>query len=389
MKKNIPFFISIAILAILLGLYYSVGCVRGSGKVVAKDFDIEEFDSIELNLSSAILYIAQKESRGLRIEAEDNILERLKINVINKKLNISRSLRCLRYTEPVKIYASFPLLTSITVNGSAEVVGENKFVLDEMKININGSGEIILSLEVQKLETAVSGSGIIQLNGLANVHTFNVSGSGILEAYSLITNKSDITISGPGKAEVVAIEELNIKISGPGKVMYMGEPKNINQDISGSGSIKKVEEEVVVPKIGVDEKDLKMALISDHPEIDLKDAEIVIEDIDGAYVKGRISYSPISSVRYGFLAALTNEGWITILEGENLSSCEIVEKYNFPVAFISECYNEITKETVIRGQKEAIDIPDEDLLEQINNTGNVEPKDKQTVRFEAEPAEQE
>jgi len=388
MKKFIPFFISIAILAIALGLYYSIGCVRGSGNIAEKDFDVEEFNAIDLSLSSAILYLNQKETQSLRIEAEDNILERLKVNISGKKLKVSRSLGCLRYTEPVKIYVSLPTLTSITINGSAKLIGEDNFISDEMRININGSGELSLNLDVNSLETLISGSGKIQLSGRADQHNFKLTGSGELEAYDLTTNKSNVTISGSGKAEVVAIEDLNIKISGSGKVKYMGEPQNISQDISGSGTVEKIKGEIVLSQRGVNEEEIKKALALANPELDLKDAKIIIEDIKGAYVKGKISYKDNSLENQNFLGILRNEGWLTLLQGQTPLSCKMAEEYNFPIAFVPKCFNEETEEVIEREQREVRDVSDEDLLQQLDTTTNeVGPEHGQTIQFEAEPAE--
>ena len=59
-----------------------------------------------------------------------------------------------------------------------------------------------------------------------------------LDAVPLQTQTTELSISGAGRADVDVSESLKVAISGAGKVVYSGNPKRVEKDISGAGSIK-------------------------------------------------------------------------------------------------------------------------------------------------------
>jgi Outer membrane protein beta-barrel domain len=58
----------------------------------------------------------------------------------------------------------------------------------------------------------------------------------------LKTIKSNVNISGLGKCNVDVVDELNTNISGAGTVTYKSTPKKLNENVSGVGKIKNMEE---------------------------------------------------------------------------------------------------------------------------------------------------
>ena len=97
-------------------------------------------------------------------------------------------------------------------------------------ISVNFTGKELLNNEV--FDTTKE--------AIAKEHNIKVSGFGKINAFDLVTDNTDIVISGSGEANVNANEELDVKISGFAKVNYKGDPA-IEQSVSGSGKIKSVE----------------------------------------------------------------------------------------------------------------------------------------------------
>jgi len=69
----------------------------------------------------------------------------------------------------------------------------------------------------------------------------DVSGAVDFFAFDLPADNYLISISGAGKAEITVNKSLDVDISGAASVRYRGNPERNIQDISGSGSVKKVD----------------------------------------------------------------------------------------------------------------------------------------------------
>jgi hypothetical protein len=81
----------------------------------------------------------------------------------------------------------------------------------------------------------------LKLSGSAKDVGVDISGAVDLFAYDLLAENYKLGISGAGKAEINVSKNLKLDISGAATVHYKGTPTNISQDISGAGSVKKVE----------------------------------------------------------------------------------------------------------------------------------------------------
>ena len=56
----------------------------------------------------------------------------------------------------------------------------------------------------------------------------------------MVAETYDIEISGAGEAQINVTKKIAAEISGAGTVKYKGSPSEIDQNVSGAGSIKKV-----------------------------------------------------------------------------------------------------------------------------------------------------
>jgi hypothetical protein len=90
---------------------------------------------------------------------------------------------------------------------------------------------------VANLETAISGSGSMNLSGKADHHDAKISGSGKINAFDMQVKSVSLKVSGSGDCKVNATETLNARVSGSGDVFYKGRP-HITSKISGSGSLE-------------------------------------------------------------------------------------------------------------------------------------------------------
>jgi len=230
-------------IVLLFAIFFTSGCIgpysdciTGSGNVVSKEVTVGEFHSVDFGIDGN-LYITQATPQSLRIEAEDNVLEALTVKVENGRLTIF-SYRCFRTTKPVNVYVSMEEVSDLSLSGSGTIIGQSELNADTLKLSISGSGSSYLTLNVEELNTVISGSGESKVKGTAKGHTIRISGSGDLMAFDLSTERTDITVSGSGDAEVDASQELYVSIPGSGNVYYTGDAA-VSLTVSGSGRVVK------------------------------------------------------------------------------------------------------------------------------------------------------
>ncbi|HKC64688.1 MAG TPA: DUF2807 domain-containing protein, partial [Pyrinomonadaceae bacterium] len=107
-------------------------------------------------------------------------------------------------------------------------------------IYTSGASDIaITGVKSDEFNIESSGAGSLKVSGEAKAVVINTSGAGEINAKDLHAEKVNITSSGAATADVYATEELRASVSGAGDVNYYGNPKTVNEDKSGAGSITK------------------------------------------------------------------------------------------------------------------------------------------------------
>jgi hypothetical protein len=100
---------------------FSLRQVRGSGNVVEETRTVSGFDTVVLK-GIGNIYIEQGSSEGLRIEAEDNLIEHMEIEVVGDRLEIDfDNVINLRPTEPINFYVTMIDVESIQLLGSGNI----------------------------------------------------------------------------------------------------------------------------------------------------------------------------------------------------------------------------------------------------------------------------
>ena len=256
MKTNRLFLLIVFLAALLLS-----GCgpvVQGSGKVISEERPVSGFDQVAL-LGIGDVIITQGAEEGLRIEAEDNLLEYITSEVHNGKLEIGfkpEMAFSFRPTQPIKFHVAMKTVTAVSLSGSGNISAEN-LLADELSLTLSGSGNIRIDrleaktlrstlsgsgdlqvgeLAVETVDTTLSGSGKCSLAGQTMAQAMRISGSGNYHAFDLQSQTADLTITGSGNVEAWVTEKIDVTVTGSGDIRYYGAP-DISERITGSGHV--------------------------------------------------------------------------------------------------------------------------------------------------------
>jgi hypothetical protein len=212
--------------------------IRGEGPAVSENRTLADFQQIDLAVSGEV-FLRQGTTQEVRIEAQENILDILQTRVRKGKLEISFGNHQVGRHKDIKVYITVPQISFLKVSGSGKITGNTDFEVDDLSLVISGSGDIDFgALNANRIDSDISGSGNLYLNGNCAEHLATISGSGRIRAYDMASVKANIRISGSGNAELSVADYLKAKVSGSGKVRYKGNP-TVDVDISGSGKVER------------------------------------------------------------------------------------------------------------------------------------------------------
>lgn len=215
-----------------------IDIVKGRGEVISENRSVGTFSGIDVS-SDIDVYLSQGPAEPIRVEGQDNILNVVETYVRNNELVIrTKPGVILRRHEQIRIYITTPELSSVEISGSALVEGRTDWHVNDFKIDISGSGKLDMALyDTENLDSEISGSGNLYLQGDTRTHDIDISGSGDVHAFDLASQQANAHISGSGSCELQVSNKLEAKISGSGKIRYKGNP-TINTKITGSGKVE-------------------------------------------------------------------------------------------------------------------------------------------------------
>lgn len=218
------------------GSFFGQG-IEGEGPVTSKTLNLEGFNKVDFSTSGQV-YLSQGETYAVKVEAQQNIIDNLEAEVSGKTLSLGFD-KAVKSYESLKFFITLPMLSEANLAGSGDVIGETAFSgLDDVALNIAGSGNVRLALEARAITLSIAGSGDMEMDGSADSVEANIMGSGSIKAGELTTKTADISIAGSGDCTIDATERLEASIAGSGDVYYIGNPE-IDSSIAGSGSVKK------------------------------------------------------------------------------------------------------------------------------------------------------
>lgn len=200
-----------------IGQNYNGPAITGQGEIVKKKLNVDNFHSLGLGINATV-YLTQGSSHSVEIEAQQNIIDNLELEVENGSWNIEGKKRIKDY-KAVVIHITMPTVKALSIGGSGKILGKSDFKnLEELKVSIGGSGEVSLA-------------------GSATTTSISIAGSGKVDVRQLGSTSSKVSIAGSGDAFVDVKDKLTVSIAGSGSVFYNGKP-SVKTSVAGSGKVE-------------------------------------------------------------------------------------------------------------------------------------------------------
>jgi hypothetical protein len=252
MNKKIFLFVSLFVFTSLVIASCSLigggglgGGVPGSGNIQTETRDTGAFQAISIEYPGAEVIVQQGNQEIVEIEADDNLLPQLSTEVVSGTLTIKSTetdwKTSVNPSAPVKINLTVKDLNTIVLSAPVGNLEVNDLQAGTLKLVVSGGAQVRLNgIQVDVLDSVLSGAGDIQASGTADEVKLILSGLGDFNAADLQSNKAAIELSGMGGATVRVEQELAATITGAGSIEYFGHP-HVEQNVNGAGSVKPAE----------------------------------------------------------------------------------------------------------------------------------------------------
>ena len=215
--------------------------VRGSGNVIMQSRNISNFTGVSIS-SAMDLYVKQDSAFSVKVETDDNLQRYIIVREEGGLLRISQENNLnLDVTGKIKVFVSAPAYKSLEATGACNIFSENMLSSNEaIDIDLTGASSASVELKSPKVSADLTGASALALKGETKEFSIEGSGSSNVRCFDLKTEETRIEMSGACDAEVSASVKLDVRASGASDVKYKGSP-SVSQDVSGAGSVKKVQ----------------------------------------------------------------------------------------------------------------------------------------------------
>ena len=195
------------------------GCSRprivGDGVIKTEDRSISEFSKVVVTGGYQIKWSSGKPA--LNISTDQNLLPLIETAVSGSTLKID-SKDNLAPTKSITIILSSASLTDVRLTGgisfkASQITGQ------DLKLESTGASEISVDGSVRNLEV-------------------NLTGASKLNAKSLQTQIATLSLVGASEANVTVADTLKASVTGAGMLTYSGNPKSVEKNITGAGTIQ-------------------------------------------------------------------------------------------------------------------------------------------------------
>jgi hypothetical protein len=221
------------------------GGIPGSGNIQTETRATAAFEAISIEYPGAEIILQPGDEAIVEIKADDNLLPQLSTEVLAGRLTI-KSIETdwkssVNPSQPVKIAITVKDLNEILLSAPVGNLEVNDLQTSTLKLVLSGGAQVRLNqIQVDLLDSDLSGAGDIQVSGTAEEVRLILSGLGNFNAAELKSNQAMVELSGMGDATVQVEQELTATITGAGSIKYLGNP-HVEQNVTGAGSVKPAE----------------------------------------------------------------------------------------------------------------------------------------------------
>jgi len=208
---------------------------EGNRELSTSAYVFDYFDALHIE-DAFHVQLYQSDDYYVEIEAEENLMDMIRINVSGDILYLSFKEK-IHPNIPIKVNIALPELSRVDIKGASRIQTAQPFITPHMEIHADGASRINLNIVTDEIHSYSRGAAMIELSGSTGLLINDMQGAGIFHGFNLNAHEARINLDGVGKISVNVEESLDASVNGVGKVEYTGSPKILEKKVSGLGKI--------------------------------------------------------------------------------------------------------------------------------------------------------
>jgi len=238
MKRFIPIIVFLLMVPVF---FVGMACTENlnrrasGGDLTKQDRTVKDFDSVDIGGAFEVV-LKQGSQEALTVEAEADMLEKIKTEVKGHTLKIYTDKNCCWDNHGMVIYLTVKELKYMEISGACELKTEGEMKLNDLEMEVSGASEMDLNLSLSKLDLDISGASEITLTGSCGQVYMDASGACELDALNFRVETMTIDGSGASECKVNVTKDLQVDASGATSVKYTG-GASVHISTSGASSV--------------------------------------------------------------------------------------------------------------------------------------------------------
>jgi hypothetical protein len=213
--------------------------VRGNGHVTTEKRMVNQaYTSIKAT-EGLDVYLTQSDTESVTVEADENLQDLIKTEVVNGVLKIHTEKNIGKCTSK-KVYVSFKDVNSIISTSGSDVYSTNTITFQNLMLETTSGSDMKLDVNTDILTCKSTSGSDLNLSGKTNKLFAEATSGSDIKAENLIAQSSDVKATSGSDITINTQKELTAKATSGGDIRYLGNPETVNKNegVSG-GSIKK------------------------------------------------------------------------------------------------------------------------------------------------------
>jgi hypothetical protein len=234
-------FVSILVITLLATLM-SAGCTRvgssmnGSGKIIDSNLKVEGFSSLNIK-GPFMVEVTQAENFKVILSTDENLLNRVKVSMERKTLNLSISAPATFFPTVLKLKVYMPELANINLSSSANALVNGFNNTKTLTVFVSGKSLINCMAEADTLELIVSGASEVTIKGKAKITNVNARGASKINLAEFTSTSAQVKMTEASEATMNLVGWVDITLESASIFHYLGNPIFRDTAISGGSSM--------------------------------------------------------------------------------------------------------------------------------------------------------
>lgn len=211
--------------------------------ISAQQYDLEPFTGVKAG-SAFSVFLYQGDSYQVVLETDSTLVPDITMNVRGNVLELEYT-GGVRNLSRINAHVTAPEFLSLQGSAASSFKSESPLHSPSLKITGSGANSFTLDVYTEVLTTELGGAANATLSGEAAVHQLKASGAAQVKAFDLLSETTEVDVSGASSAQVNASALLSGKVSGASSIGVKGSPASQTVELSGLASMVDEEGKVI------------------------------------------------------------------------------------------------------------------------------------------------